>query len=330
MTEERLDPVVRVDAPVPGDVLDELLPFWWRHFDEEYGHFRTELGGSETEENLESVYTVRAGGRLVGALRMCVSRSNPELAGLGVVATDPEYRGRGIATAICGQAVEDFRAGGGRCVFLVAGEPGPRRIYHRLGWRKMGGTGVMGCVTGDDSPEEFLVDYFRVGGRATIRPGTAWERVPMIPLHVTPHDWQVLDGNIGEFSTRYWSWKYCNTLYPAYERLAADGRGAWFVARTDTNRLVGLSSARMTDGGRCSVDGFAHHRYMDAWSELIEAAAGWGAWNGASVIETRLSVEDGEKREKMSSLGFVESREGEEFDLDDGRTIPSVVAERKV
>ncbi len=327
MTEEKLDPVGRVDAPVPDEVLDELLPFWWRHF-EEYGHFRTELAGSETEENLESVYTMRARGRLVGALRMSVSRSNPELGGVGVVATDPDYRGRGIATAICGQAVEDFRGGGGRCVFLVAGNPDTRRIYHRLGWRKMAGTGVMGCVTGADSPEEFLADYFRVGGRATVRPGTAWERVPMIPLHVTPHDWQVLDANVGEFSTRYWYWQYCNTLYPAYERLAGDGRGAWFAARTDTNRLVGLSSVRMADDGSCSVDGFAHHRYMDVWPELIEAAAGWSSRNGASVIETRLSVEDGEKRERMSSLGFVESRAGEDFDLDEGRTIPSVVAER--
>ena len=152
----------------------------------------------------------------------------------------------------------------------------------------------------------------------------------MIPLHVTPHDWQVLDANVGEFSTRYWYWKYCNTLKdPAYERLAGDGRGAWFAARTDTNRLVGLSSARMVDAHRCSVDGFAHHRYMDVWPELIEAAptAGWASQNGASVIETRLSVEDREKRGKISSLGFVHSREGEGFDID-GRIVPSVVAER--
>ena len=103
----------------------------------------------------------------------------------------------------------------------------------------------------------------------------------------------------------------------------------WDAARAGANRLVGLSSARMIDERRCSVDGFAHHRYMDVWPELIEAAAGWGARNGASVIETRLSVEDGDKRERMSSLGFVESGEGEDFDLDEGRTIPSVIAVRK-
>jgi len=86
----------------------------------------------------------------------------------------------------------------------------------------------------------------------------------MILLHVHPHDWHVLDANIGKFSTRYWSGKYCNTLYPPYEKLASYGRGAWFAARTDTDRLVGLSSACMVGSDRCADDGFAHHRYMDS------------------------------------------------------------------
>lgn len=108
----------------------------------------------------------------------------------------------------------------------------------------------MGCVTSGASLEEFLVHYFRVGGRAAVQSDTPWECVHMILLRVHPHDWHVLDTNIDEFSTRYWSGKYCNTLYPAYEKLAADGREAWFAARTDTDRLVGLSSAWMVGPGR--------------------------------------------------------------------------------
>ena len=270
---------------------------------------------------------MRVADRLAGAVRMTVSRSHPEVAAIGLVATETEFRGKGIATALCRSAVRDFQRDGGRCLFLVSGNPLTRRIYHRLGWRKMGGTGVMGCVTDADSLEEFLVDYFRVGGRVSIQPGTPWERVPMIPLHVNRHDWQVLDANVGEFSTRYCSQKYCNTLYPAYEKLAEDGRGAWFAARTDTDRLVGLSSARMVDPGRCAVDGFAHHRYMDSWPELMEAAMGWGTENGAAVLEARLAVEDEEKRASFSSLGFVETGKGRDFDSD-GRMIESVLAEK--
>ena len=84
MTQAAPGEIERVEAPVPDALLDELLPLWERNSLGSYGDFRKELRGSETEENLETVYVMHAGGRLAGALRMAISRSNPELAGIGL------------------------------------------------------------------------------------------------------------------------------------------------------------------------------------------------------------------------------------------------------
>ena len=116
------------------------------------------------------------------------------------------------------QAVEEFVAQGGEAVFLGTGNPDAARIYHRLGWRRIAGTNVWARVTTGDSPEEYLADYFRAPGQVNIVPGDASLRVPMIPLLVTPHDWQVLDGNlpVPMLSTRYAVQSSCMGLCRKY------------------------------------------------------------------------------------------------------------------
>ena len=153
---------------------------------------------------------------MAGTCGLTISRKVPALGGFGEVATDPALRRAGIATDLCAQAVEDFRKRGGEALFLGAGDPGPARIYHRLGWRKLAGAYVMANVTSEDSPEEFLTDYFRSLGTVEVRPASPDIRIPIIPLLVLPHDWQVLDSNAAMFSTRYATLNSCMALYRSY------------------------------------------------------------------------------------------------------------------
>ena len=140
--------------------------------------------GDEVDYNRLVTYLERDGDILMGTCGITISRANPRLAGFGEVATRPDYRGRGIASRLCGQAVEEFVAQGGEAVFLGTGNPDAARIYHRLGWRRIAGTNVWARVTTGDSPEEYLADYFRAPGQVSIVPGDASLRVPMIPLLV--------------------------------------------------------------------------------------------------------------------------------------------------
>ena len=316
---------MRFEAPLPAVLVEELFAFWGAIFGESVepdlptGVFL----GQEKEHNRNTVYLHRRGEQLAGTCGLTVSKRVPILGGLGEVATNPEFRGSGIATELCGQAVDQFRQGGGQVLFLGTGNPDAARVYHRLGWRKLAGTNVMANISSGDSPEAFLVDYFRNLGTAAVRTATPQDRIPMIPLLVSPHDWQVLDSNAAMLSTCYSGQVSCMGLYRRYAAVARDNRGSWFSAVTDSDRVVGLSTARLQDSGGCRVDAFARKDHQSVWNELIHAVMEWGARSGASSFEATVSVEDEEKHALFESIGFRTAGWAEPFDLD-GREVKSV------
>jgi ribosomal protein S18 acetylase RimI-like enzyme len=62
-----------------------------------------------------------------------------EIAQVEDVATVPEHRGRGYASAVVLRAVEEARAAGAKLVFLVAdAEDWPKELYRRLGFDELG------------------------------------------------------------------------------------------------------------------------------------------------------------------------------------------------
>ncbi len=314
----------KLEVPLTEDLARELYAFWERIFGPGDMPFEFFLG-SERRYNESTVYLVRQGERLAGTCMLTVSRGAPALGGFGEVATEPDLRRGGVATRVCAAAVEDFRGRGGEALFLGTGNPEAARIYYRLGWRRLAGSNVWANVTSDRSPEEFLVDHFRsVKPPITVAPATPHVRVPMIPLIAAPHDWQVLDANPdGMFSTRYRLQPSTMGQYPKYQAVANDGRGAWFAASARDRSVVGLSSARLDDDGRCQVDAFTHRSFGDHWETLARAAIRWGESRGSSALRARVSVEDEEKRGLFETLGFREAGPGEDFELDTW-TVPSI------
>ena len=243
-------------------------------------------------------------------------RAEPRFAGIGEVATRPDYRGRGIAGRLCQQALDDFTKNGGEMVFLGTENPNAARIYHRLGWRRIAGSTVYANVTTGESPEEYLADHFRTSAPVNIVTGDASLRVPMIPLLLTPHDWQVLDGNLPTpmISTRYAEQNSCMGLCRKYYYLvnppsSPRTRGSkwdaqWFAAKTSDDRLVGISTAWIDNDNICHIDGFIHARFNNSYGALISSAIEWGTAQSSAQFVTRLSVEDEEKQANFEALGF--------------------------
>lgn len=206
-------------------------------------------------------------------------------------------------------------------MFLGTGNPDAARIYHRLGWRRLAGANVWANVTTGDSPEEYLADYFRQTSSVDIVRGDASLRVPMIPLLVVPHDWQVLDGNLPSpmISTRYAVQNSCMGLCRKYYQLVKHG-GEWFAATASDNRLVGISTARIDGTNVCWVDGFIHARFRSEYGRLIGAAMDWGASLDAAEFATSVSVEDEDKQSLFTSLGFRKDGVDGAYSLD-GREV---------
>lgn len=309
---------VRYPVPITEELIDELLPFW----ESIYGMVFPDIGrevflGAKDAYNRSTLYMRREGERLASTCFTMHSKSVPALAGFSEVATDPLFRGRGIATELCGQAVEDVRAGGGEAFFLGTNNPAAARIYHRLGWRKLSGAEAMVNILSGESPEAFLVDYFS-GGAAEIVEATPADRIPMIPLLLCPHDWQVLDANTNCRSTRYATQTSCMGLYVRYQPIQQGG-GAWFAARTAEGKVVGLATARRDDAGDFQVDGFAHARFGAAWKPLLQAVIDACTGKRPSRCYAVVSVEDEEKQALFEALGFRRTGKGEAFELDDRR-----------
>ena len=202
--------------PLDSDLTEELIDFWDGIFGDGYQADLSVYAGDERSFNRDTFYLLEQGGCTVGSSHLTMAVGNPELSGLGEVATAPQCRGKGIASRLCRAARDDFLAAEGQALFLGTVNPVAARIYHRLGWRKMPGSTVWALIASGESPESFLVDYFRASDEVGIEPGSPAQRVPMIPLIVAPHDWWVLDANAELYSTRYIEQ---NSLYGAVPAL---------------------------------------------------------------------------------------------------------------
>ena len=304
---------MRFEAPLEAQLVEELFEFWLPIFGLPNDLNPETLLGLENPQSFISAYTRRLGDEMAGTCLVIRSQVMPDLGGFSEVATSPDTRRTGIASALSQQARDDFRDRGGKALFLGTVNPGAARIYFRLGWRKLAGANVMLNVMNGDSPEEFMLDFFRDLGPAKVGVASPGDRVPMIPVLLTPHDWQVLDLNIGMLSTRYVVQDSCLGLYRRYSALASDGQGSWFCARTSLGHVVGISSAVLDSG--CRVDGFAHREYASSWEELIRSAIDWGADRNASPIWTTVSIEDKEKLSLFESFGFKGMGSGESVDF---------------
>ena len=116
-------------------------------------------------------------------------------------------------------------------------------------------------------------------------------------------------------STRYAVQDSCLGLYRRYAAIAADGRGAWFVASADSGHAVGLATARLDDAGDCRVDGFTHRDHIGNWQTLIQAAVDWAASETAARVYANVAVEDEEKRAMFEALGFRARHDGGNLQL---------------
>ena len=317
-------PSLQQTPPLEDAAIEELFALWESIFGPGAADIdRGVFGGAEEEFCRSVLFCEQAEGAVGGTCFTMHDRTLP-LAGFGEVATRPDWRARGIASRLCGAAVRDFQAHGGEAFFLGTGNPAAARIYHRLGWRKIVGNNVMVHIASGHSPEEYLVDYFRRPGDVSVVPATAAVRVRMIPLLVTPHDWKVLDANVGSRSCRYFNQVSCMGLYPRYVRGTAD-RGCFFAAVAEDGRVVGLSSVAVDPDGVRRVDGFAHANFAAALGDLVRAA---GEWDGGSgPLEATIAVEDEEKRDAFVGLGFAARGAGKPFDFD-GRKVQSWILRR--
>ena len=332
--------ITRYEVPVSMEMIEEIWAMW-ETVPEEVGvgedisWVRDELSNAVRAEDRKLLYVARVDGKIAGTSVIWVSRRDPKLAEFALPGTAPEFRRRGIGQALFDAPVADFRAMGGESIFLGASSYA-FRTYMRAGYHKLVGTSALAYVASGESPEAYLVDFFRGLGPAVVGPGEGADRTSAVPLVHTPHDWQVMDANVGLLSLRYNQPSGFSGQAGGVVDLLDKADSTFFAARAgDRGKVVGLSTAKLAEGV-CSVDGFTHPYYEDSWNELIESAAAWGSERGAVRSAAVVSEEDWRKREMFEALGYETSGRGDDFLLDgmqmrvyaNGKKVRSIRLER--
>ena len=321
---------VTVHSPIEEGLAAELFAFWERIFHEDGSQPDPDVPvdvflGSETTHNKNTIWMERNQGDLVGTCGMTVGKKAPDLGGFGEVGTDPRFRRKGIASRLSGHAVEEFQGTGGEAFFLGTGNPVAERVYQKLGWRRIAGSNVWANITSGDSPEAFLVDYYRDGQAVSIMRGDASLRIPMIPLLLTPHDPQILDGNVGMFSTRYSNQGSCMGLCRRYYRVVEQENAEWYAARTNDGKLIGIATGLIDHDAVCDIDGFTHKRYEEYWPELIQAVIAWGDRHSATSFRTLVSSDDLDKLALFHELGFSSTGRQSQFNLGERSVVANLL-----
>ena len=310
------------DVPLDTALAHELVDFWsWIWNDPPDMPVEAFLG-SEVEHNDLSVFFERGSLGVASTCMLVTPRAVPVFADLGAVATHPDLRNRGLATRVCGTAVDVAFENGCEGIFVGTGGAAAR-VYEKLGFRKLPGANWWIAVASGDPPEAFVVDYFRrPAASVTVRPGSPADRITMIPLIVSPHRWRILDANAGILSTAYVT-TGSFTHYLRYTKAVTNPGGAWHSAVTDDGRAVGLASALPIGSDAWRVDAFTQSWFPDAWPELMEAAIASAAAGGAKLCHLDATPWDEEKIALANSLGFQHTGPGNPVDSY-GEELPTI------
>ena len=317
-----------LNVPLDPALAHELVDFWTYIWNEPPDVPIDVFLGSEVEHVDLTVFFERGSVGVTSTCMLVASKAVPAIADLGAVATHPDLRNRGLATRVCGTAVDLAFENGCEALFVGTGG-GAARVYEKLGFRKLPGANWWINVANGEPPEAFVVDYFRrPAASVTVRPASPADRIPMIPLIVSPHRWRLLDANARIFSTAY-ATTGSFTHYMRYTKTVTDAGGSWSTAVTDDARAVGLATARPIDSDVWRVDAFTQSRFTDAWPKLMEASIAAAASGGAKRCCLDATPWDEEKIALAKSLGFQQSGAGGPVDSY-GEELATIRLERQV
>jgi len=301
----------KVESPLPEKLVDNLLEMWTEIFGQDYlsnQNIRPVLLGKEKKYNRDIVFLAQHKEKIIATSHLTISKFDKRIGGIGEVATDKQYRSKGLARNLCSMAIEEFEKKKGEWLFLGTSNPVAARLYNSLGWRFVPGTKVMMRITGLKSPEDFFRYYRKQikSNNIKIVSGSPCFRLQIIPPIIFPHDEIILDYNTGIFSTRWFVQKSCMGLYPRYEKVYSDG--AWFVAVS--NKFVsGISSVRFHEENTAQVDGFCSINNKSVLLGLYRKTIRFAINSGACHIHVVADRADAKKNEFLVKMGCVPTNE---------------------
>ena len=182
-------------------------------------------------------------GEVVGTCWVGWRHTLPELAVMGGVAAAPAHQRQGVASTLCRALCESYDRSGGGLLYLATTSDVARRIYQRLGFRRVVGQVLCratGCVQADEG--------FESGLRVTARPVNWGDLAAVVPLYIWPHECILVDAATDFPSTRIAGPKWCVSIFwRTWVSVQPEGN-RWDVLENERGWIVAAAVARRTRG----------------------------------------------------------------------------------
>lgn len=256
--------IVRIDAPDPA-WKDRILPFL-QHKGEPW-LWQMEVAFAEGLGACAQRYYlgVLESGEVVGNI-MTTESMEPPVGILGHVFTPPQHRRKGICSHLMVALTEDFRARGGRAMFLHTGyDTAPYHIYAAHGFVGYRDTGAMAWLL----EEDFFARQFE--RRPVSVRATDWaDWAPLEALAQVDTGWHVRSPQLGLHGFGGFEGAYIIVRRDLHEGRLLDFQ----VLAADDGAVVGyalLGRFRRFPGEPLTLDIFVHPNFVEHADELANA-----------------------------------------------------------
>jgi GNAT superfamily N-acetyltransferase len=295
---------VRLVEPPQPDYARRLCHFLAHKDDSPLRAIRQRLEGRYAQHCIDRYFVGEIDGRIVGQAWYGLPRAGTGVGNFGHVYTEPEFRGRGVATHLVRLLAEDFACSDGVCLLCGAGRES-LPIYRRVGFQTIEpgaehGPTVLLNPSAAGSFEELEQRYYLPGLAVQVRPGHAGDR----------HDCdRMLDFSpAARALRRRWRAVFIAARVPTFMDAlfgVEDGRGLVTVLANAEGRIMGwafaLTLGSEAEEGLKTLDLFVHPNYL-ADAPLLAARTAERA-EGAYAFAAAC---DGEKVAALARAGFRE------------------------
>jgi GNAT superfamily N-acetyltransferase len=256
--------IVRVDAP-DSAWKDRILPFLGHKGEPWLWQLEIALEQSLGACAQRYYLGVLESGEVVGNI-MSTESMEPPIGILGHVFTPPEHRRKGICSHLMAALTGDFRARGGRAMFLHTGyDTPPYHIYAAHGFVGYRDTGTMAWLLEEDFFERQFA-YRPVSVRAT-----DWaDWAPLEALAEVDTGWHVRSPQLGIYGFGGFEGAYITVRRDLHEGRLQDFK----VLSTDDGAVVGyalLGRYRRFPGEPPTLDIFVHPNFVEHADILAQA-----------------------------------------------------------
>ncbi|MBT9150114.1 MAG: Mycothiol acetyltransferase [candidate division WS2 bacterium] len=241
----------------------------------------------------------------------------------GFVHTQPEYRRKGISSALLQGILNEFEKRGGIALHLATNNPVAHHLYQKYGFHDLGTSKIMRYVR--KGIKKFAEEYYVYNGKGAIR-NVNWGDFPRLEslYSILNHPWLIRDYLRGIWQEERKSAYEYEVLH--IMELEEKKKGAALVMENNAKRVVGCASLIVDEAitGKKSADFdlFVMPEYFGEISALLSGLEKKAKEIEIERLEIWIHPGDREKLEAIKSAGFIKTGEKIEARLSKKVEIP--------